>query len=244
MLPYSVKEPIVFSPAAEAAESILRQRHADLVAARRFANDVLAGDPDARPMDESGDEAPPPPSPEAIAEARRAAEDGQPRWLIRVPSVMDRAAFRRDLAEEGASYAGDIDLFAAARAGLRALAPSNLADLLGDIDAFEALDPATRYLDQPAVERLDRILELLRGVDDTVTRLLAARGYWMDVLPLVAARRFLIGAVGEKPLRRSGPWVEPAAFEAIAERHGLPMLMQIGWRAHALMQLNRTAEKN
>lgn len=214
-LPLSTKEPFVFSPAAANAEGHLRRAK-----------------PDA--------------SAEEIAEARREAESAADaiRWLIKVPSYLERVQFRKDMADAGAIYAGDIRLFAAARAAIQAAAPANAASLIGLLDDFEARDPATRYADEAALAQIDRVMERLRGADEDVTRMLSGREFWVDMQPVMALRRFLIGVQGRKPLPRSGPWLTDDAIDALMQEHGEAAMKVVGWQCAALLSPSKAAEKN
>lgn len=160
-------------------------------------------------------------------------------YLIATPSVMERARFKRDLVASGATYHDDAALLSALREDLRAVQPANLDRLLEMLDQFEALE--SKSDDPQLVAAVADMERLGRAAAGRYAGLLGERAFFNDVLPIVAARSFLIGWEGiEKPFERASGITSDRTLSLIPEAH----LQQIGARAFARMVLSGGLEKN
>lgn len=171
-------------------------------------------------------------------------QDG-PVYLLKVGSLTERAAFRRELLALGADYPGDAALYAEMRRCVEALEPENAADLLALIDRAEnepkdGGDVATALLDaeRRSVAELERILvQNFPAYADLVAR----RSFYMEVLPIVAARMFLLGVEEAGfSLTRRGPVMPDTELRKVPPAD----LEFIGYRIHALLFPQRDQEKN
>jgi hypothetical protein len=226
MLPVSTKTPVRFTPAEydlataraalDKAEEALRgtaQEHEDYPK-RRSESDAAR----ARV---------------AEVEAALAALDGAPPvYLIAVPSLRQRLAWRRDLAASGARYAPEPELIASLRRGVEAtVIEEDRPALLDLLDRFEAAPEEER--DAELVDEAEQIGTAMRTAFGPYAALLADRQHWIEMAPLLAAERFLTGWENvEARFNRAGERVAETSLRAIPEGH----LAQIGWKAIALMR--------
>lgn len=160
-------------------------------------------------------------------------------YLIATPSVMERARFKRDLVAAGATFHDDAALLAALRDDLRAVHPANLDHLLELLDQFEAL--ADTDADPPLAAAVADIERLGRVAAGRYAALLGERAFFNDVLPIIAARLFLVGWEGtDTPFARANGLTADRTLGLIPEA----TLRQIGARAFARMVLTGDLEKN
>jgi hypothetical protein len=165
--------------------------------------------------------------------------EGGPAYLIKTPTFLERAAWRRDVAAAGARYPGDVALFQALKDDLKAVGPDNLADLIGMVDEVAVLDRAERTPEVMAP--LDPIVAMVRALGGAYARLEGEQAFWLDVAPYQAARRFLVGAVGAAvTVKQAFGTVSEATLNALPANH----VTAIGWKAIDLMTLTGTAAKN
>lgn len=175
------------------------------------------------------------------------ASSRQPRRLIldgvaysyKVPSRLERAEWRRDLAETRAVYPGDIVLLGRLRDGVALTNPANADALLGQIDdALNAADFAERA---PLLAALAPMVDLLADIDPELAGLLAQRGHYMEVAPLLAVRRFLIGIDGGVAFQAGlGGLVADACLDALPDAHLAPL----GFTIMEHLLLSPAAAKN
>lgn len=178
--------------------------------------------------------------PTATPEVERFTPEGSTvTYLIATPSIMERARFKRDLVAAGATYHDDAVLLAALRDDLRAVQPANLDRLLEMLDQYEAL---TDKADDPQLVAAVADMERLgRAAAGRYAGLLGERAFFNDVLPIIAARSFLVGWEGtDKPFERSNGITSDRTLGLIPEAH----LRLIGGRAFARMVLSEGLEKN
>ncbi len=162
----------------------------------------------------------------------------RPVFRLQVPTLLQRAQWRRALNEHGATYPSDAQLLAALREDLRAINPGNLDQLLEQVDAFEAAVDGEKLKLAPDMLAFET---LCRGIGGAYSQALARRGYWGDLAPLVAAQMFVVGWEHAGPaFKRGHDGVDHDALAALPDA----WLRSVGWKAIGLMTLSGDAEKN
>lgn len=168
--------------------------------------------------------------------------DSPPRYLVKVPTFMERAAFRRDLTATGARFHSDEDLLVVLRRQVAAaLEPDDpeAERLLGIIDDYRA---APRGEAAPELrEEVDRLEQVIRGASSEYAAMVAARAHWLEVAPIVACRHFLRGT--ENPdhvFARKNGLVSEADLGTLPEGE----MMEVGYHIMSLMQPTKAQEKN
>ena len=151
----------------------------------------------------------------------------------------ERNLFRRALVAEGATYPGTEAMFAALRAALQEIAPGNLAELLGMVEAAE-----TEQVDSgpgAATVALAPIEAAARSVP-AYAQLLADRAYYLAAYPGLLARYALRGwdGPGLPAFERRNGEVPEVLLDAVPDAE----LADLGWAAHPLAVVTRSAEKN
>jgi hypothetical protein len=143
-------------------------------------------------------------------------------YLIAPLTFRERQAFRADLARDGGIYPPQAQMLDALRLAITEAAPGNAEELAAAIARAEA--------------------EAACAAIPSYAGLLAARQRYIGMLPWVAARHALRGWEGQDlpPFKRDRSLVSEALMDALPQEDIEP----IGWRASALMQPSRDAEKN
>ncbi len=167
-------------------------------------------------------------------------------YSLRVPTVYDRARLRRACLARGARHWSDLEMMAVLEAGVRALlkdeADGELREsFLADIEAY------TAHLvtgDEVPPELKARIAEIeaavARGYGPYAERV-ADRTYWADILPLEAARLFVVGWQGLDGTCETGPdGLTDAALDHIPRPHLTPL----GLKALSLFGPSQDEAKN
>lgn len=157
-------------------------------------------------------------------------------YLIVPLTFRERQAYRAALAAEGGIYPTSGQMLAAMRAAVTALAPENMADLLDAIAAAEATP------DDPEVTAAVAPIEAVCASVPEYAALLGARQRFLGMMPFVAARFALRGWRGEgmPEFHR----VQGAVPAALMDELPPEDIEPVGWRAVAMMQPDRAAEKN
>lgn len=186
---------------------------------------------------------------------------GAPVYIIAVPTMMGRAAWRRDVAAQGAKYPTDSERFAIMRRGVEELADDAQRGRLLDVIATAAAErddrPRELIADSPDLAKLH---DILRANHPPYATFVSERQYWLEVAPIMAARRFLRGwenvfSFGASAAPGSAPGARDAQALVFRLEHGVvpddlldemdPVHVdRIGWRAIGLLTLGRSAEKN
>src|SRR5690606_29448419 len=126
-------------------------------------------------------------------------------------------------------------LLEAAIAAIRELSPGNAGDLIDEMEAFRARDWAERQEDRDAAQRIDAILATLARSVPAIRSMLARRQEFLDVMPVLAAKHFLVGIEAPKAhpvkLRQRGGLVDDAVLDEIGEQ----TVAAIGWKIQSLM---------
>lgn len=161
-------------------------------------------------------------------------------YQIKPATLLERAWFRRDVAAAGARFVTDAEIAAECRSTIERVAPDNAEDLLARLDAATA-PTATGDGRRAARAAIDVIADALGPYSPRIAVLLANRDMWFEIAPLMAARRFLIGAAGGAPWPR-GPdgLLEEATLAALPPGH----IQAIGLHAILLLSPSDTARKN
>jgi hypothetical protein len=177
----------------------------------------------------------------AQVEGHIAAADGKiPTYHIRVPSGRGRAAWRRDVAMAGARLPAKAELFEALRSGVKAIGPSNLDELLAKLDLAEAIEAGKADPDADLAREISAFETQMMG-DPGYSVLVAARTYWFEIAPLIAASHFLTGWENlDLPFARKGDRVPDDLLDALPQGH----VQQIGLKAINLMSVSKDQEKN
>lgn len=149
----------------------------------------------------------------------RAARDQAPApvFVLRTPSLRQRAAWRRAIAASGARFVPASQLAEALREAVRALAPENADALVDLVDQAAAMSEGLAPADADVGERL-RALELAMQAWPAYAELIAARAYWWEMSALLAFEHFVAGwrDVGIDYAARGG-LVDPAVMERLPE---------------------------
>jgi hypothetical protein len=170
--------------------------------------------------------------------------DGSPRRYLLAPLTRrERNLFRRAMVAEGAAYPGNDALFSALRSALQDIAPANLPELLSMVDAAEAeqAEAGPGAAPGPAALALAPIEAAARSVP-AFAALLADRSFYLATYPGLLARYALRGWDGPGLpdfARRNGEVPEPL-LDAVPDAE----LTDLGWAAHPLAFVTRSAEKN
>ncbi len=165
-------------------------------------------------------------------------EPGKPVYLVAVPSLAERARWRRDIGALGASAVAEKTLQEVLRAAIERTASPVERDA-----AFALLDAVAKDPDAPETVRrgLAAIEEAAIRADPDYARLVADSRHWWETAALVAARLFLRCWENQSlPFRREAGSVPDALLERLPESH----LHAVGLRAILAMTLTRTQEKN
>lgn len=167
--------------------------------------------------------------------------ESPPVYLIAVPTLMQRAAFRRDVTAAGARYPGQEEMFEALRAGVRAVVEEEAQPaLLETLDAAQAAGDGLAE-DAELVRDMAEIEKAMRRHHPPYAALEAERAYWLSVAPIVAARHFLRGWEGvEPPFRRVAGLVPEELLAQLPDGH----VEAFGWDAISLLSPSRVQAKN
>ncbi len=164
-----------------------------------------------------------------------------PTYLLKVPSLIERAAFRRDMQASGARYTPDAEILAHLRDGLAVFNPANRADLE---DALTALEAAAETGEAAAPETLALVSDLetvLRQHYPPYAAALAERSFALEVQRVIACRHFLRGVEGaDFTLTATGPLLPDAEIAKVPEDDRLFIAAEI----FRLTQPTETQEKN
>lgn len=175
-------------------------------------------------------------------EAQLKRFEAPPVYLLRVPSLQSRAAYKRDLAAEGADYPGDAEFLRAVEAAAKTLLEADeVAKIQGAVDRCRLNEK-----DEEATSIVNRAMELLAPHDPHIRALRARRTFWFDTAPLLAAQHFLAGAdIGAaEPLLVKRGLGGVASEAALTEHFPQADVIAAGWHAIALTEIDRPTAKN
>ncbi|MBI1243762.1 MAG: hypothetical protein GC202_02060 [Alphaproteobacteria bacterium] len=177
---------------------------------------------------------------DAVHAALKAVDGKPPTYHVRVPSLRARAAWRRDVAQAGARMPSNGDLFEALRAALREVGPANLDELLEKVDHAEAM-ASGRIERDSGLAREVAALETQLMASPTYAVLVAARTYWYDVAPVIAASHFLAGWDNvDIPFVSARGLVPEETLRELPQGHAV----EIGFKAISMMAVSGQDAKN
>ena len=125
-------------------------------------------------------------------------------FRIKPASLIERAAFRRDIAAQGCRFPTQAELFAILRGLLADHGDEESGGFLAAIDYLEftaetppdAGDAEAAQQIAEAAALVEALEETLRGFENPYLRALADREHFLTVAPLIAAQRFCVGWEG------------------------------------------------
>lgn len=168
--------------------------------------------------------------------------ENPPRYVVAVPSVMERAAFRRDLTATGARFHDEAAMLRALRKQVRDAFDEGDPEadrLVGLIDAYE--EAPGGEVPEDLRNEVARLEEVIRSASPEYAAMAAARAHWLEVAPILACRHFLKSR--ENPghvFRRQGGMVTDAELAMIPEGE----MFEVGFRILQIMQPTTEQEKN
>ncbi len=179
--------------------------------------------------------------------AERAGSDLRPfetprAYILAVPGLMERAAWRRDLNAAGARYYDDQALLRALQKQIAVALDEDDPErerLVGLIEDFIAAPAGTAPEEMRA--EIDQVELVIRGASVEYASMLAARAHWLDVAPIMACRHFLRAQENpDKVFRRRHGLIDDAELVAIPEAE----MLEVGFRIIGLMTPSKAQEKN
>jgi hypothetical protein len=167
-------------------------------------------------------------------------------YVLRVPTVYDRARLRRACLARGARHWPDLEMMAVLADGVRKLLVSDedaerRTAFLADIEEHTALLATEQEVPPELIARIAEIeAAVVRGYAPYAERV-ADRTYWQDVLPIEAVRLLLAGWEGIEDLPEIGPeGLSERSLSMIPDRH----LGPLGLRALSLFAPTEQEAKN
>ena len=166
--------------------------------------------------------------------------ENPPIYLLAIPTILERAKWRRSVLATGARWHDDEAMVACLKRGItEALAPAQEAELLDIVDRFAGFDegqaPEDLAMDFEEIERT------VQGAYPAYAGLAADRAYWLSVAPIIAAQHFLRGWENiEAPFEQRAGQLTEDCLAMIPEAH----IMEIGLKAIELMSPTEDLAKN
>ena len=174
-------------------------------------------------------------------------------YLVAVPSLLTRAEYRREVQALGAVYHSDGAMLNTMRDGIRECVVQNQQDELIEIinsyeletaksaDLGDDINEAEKESLADLQDRMTEIEQYLQREYDEYNRMLADRGYWLSIAPIIAFRQFVKGWEGsELRYKERGGVLCDALMDAIPPEH----IDIVGWKAITLMSPTGGQEKN
>lgn len=179
--------------------------------------------------------------------------EGGPTYLLRVPRVADRAAYRREVSAAGGRRRSQLALIEDVKDAVERLLPgeddrpereARLGELeaqaQGIRDALEVWQTDRSPESQAALlaalqtsERVNEIVAIVRSVDAAIARKIADNEVYPQIAGLVAARMFLVGWQGlPVPFKRSAFGLDDALLDQVPSGD----LVAIGERVAELLE--------
>ncbi|MGE0715650.1 MAG: hypothetical protein AB7P02_09415 [Alphaproteobacteria bacterium] len=174
------------------------------------------------------------PAARALAEAAGDADlsrfDDPPAYIVTVPTLMQRAAWRRDVGSAGAKMYSDDALIVELRRQVAAAYETEDPDrdrIIGIIDAYARGEASA----EEAAE-FNRLQDVVRRSSATFAEMCADRAHYMAIAPYIACRHFLKARENpEHVYRRKNGLVTEEELAAMAEEE----IAEIGTRIMMLM---------
>jgi hypothetical protein len=172
-------------------------------------------------------------------------------YLLAVPSMLARAAFRRDVSAMGAAYHTDGALLSCLRDGItECVATDQQGELAELIDSFEYESGQRSEKDEGTdddedfkdlAEQVSQIETFMRSEYPRYARMEADRGYWLSVAPIVAFRHFVTGWEGmDLKYRQRNGLVDESVLEQIPDEQ----VSEVGWKLLTMMRPGKEEAKN
>lgn len=170
--------------------------------------------------------------------------EGGTTYQLAVPTMMQRAAYRRDINATGARYVQDTDLLNLLREGIRAVVEEDAQPALQEIvDSYESVsqDPEKLAEDTGLLKDIADIENVISKHYPAYAEAQADRTYWLSVAPYVAFRHFVRGWEGSDVVyeARAGRVTE-ACMEQLTEND----ILIVGWKILGLMNPTQEQKKN
>lgn len=163
-----------------------------------------------------------------------------PVFRLRVPTLRQRAAWRRDIAQTGARIVTDEEMFRALRECMTESEPANLASLIEVIDRAEAIAAGTIEDDEGTRHALVAIENAARG-HPRYAELIAARSFRFEMTILMSFRHFVCGWTGlDVEYRERGGIVPEDVVEQVPEA----FILDVGAAAMGLLSPSRADRGN
>ena len=177
-------------------------------------------------------------------------ESGGVTYHLAIPTLREKAAWRRDLSAAGAVLYLDGAMLECLRDGVNiCVTESQRPELLEIIDQYEY---ETRKRNEESVtdkeKSYDELLDQLGQIEDFVrtnyerySRMEASRQYWFELAPILAFQRFVKGWEGmELQYKAHNGLVD----ESLVDKIDPSMISDVGYKIINLMQPNKDEEKN
>lgn len=161
-----------------------------------------------------------------------------PVYLLNVPTIAGRADYRRDIIAEGLKYPQDSELHAALKDGIKSIVEeSQQQELLDIIDKYNKSDKSARNLQ----EEMDEIEKTVGGNYSPYRKLLADRGYYVALAPVIAVMRFLKGIENsEINYKSKNNLMDMEVIDLLPEED----VLEVGWKIISLMSMTNEQRKN
>lgn len=166
------------------------------------------------------------------------AEDA-PVYELAVPTVAGKALWHREINTLGARSRSQAEMIELVRQGVRDLYPAEgQGGALETVAAYEAAGDAP---DEALGDRFVAIEEIVARDYEPYRTAIADRGYFLEMLPLIAADLFLVGVTGRDDgivLENGRPTAE--SLNKLPHRD----LIAVGYKAVAMMSPDAETKKN
>lgn len=170
--------------------------------------------------------------------------EGGPTYMLAVPTMMQRAAYRRDVQATGARYVQDADMLEILREGIRAVVEDDAQPaLLEIIDSYESIstDPAKLLEDKALLADIAAIEAKIGKHYPDYAEAQADRTFWLGVAPYVAFRHFVRSWDGlDATYEARAGKVTEACMELVPEDD----IVAVGWKLLTLMNPTKADAKN
>lgn len=150
-----------------------------------------------------------------------AGQDGAPVYLVGLPDVYGRIAYRRALLAAGAVFRTDAEALACLRDGIHeAVVDEQQDEVLAIIERAAAAQQAGELGDAVLWRNAETIQRHVRQHYRPYAELMADREAWLAIAPTVAAEMFLVGWRNiTAPFVRLGQRLAPETMAAIPDTH-------------------------
>lgn len=165
---------------------------------------------------------------------------GAPVFLLRTPSLRQRAAWRRDIAAAGARFVATSELLEQLRAAIGAWGLSNSAELIELVDQAEAMSEGKAPIDAEVAQRMRALENIMQGFGP-YAELVAARSFWWEISTMLAFRHFVCGWENLAPAYAARLGL---VDEAVVDQLPDAFVFEVGTEAVALTSPDASQRKN